>query len=71
MRIDLAENVRRIGSAPLLNKPGDQWRYSLAIDVLGAVVEKAAEQYETFVRMGNEMSDSASVVRLYEDRRAG
>lgn len=44
VRIDLAENVRRIGSAPLLNKPGDQWRYSLAIDVLGAVVEKAAGQ---------------------------
>jgi 3-hydroxyisobutyrate dehydrogenase len=36
-----------------------------------AVVEKAAEQYEAFVRQGNEMSDSASVVRLYEDRRAG
>lgn len=41
------------------------------LDLQLAVVEKAAEQYETFVRMGNEMSDSASVVRLYEDRRAG
>jgi len=44
LRIDLAENVRRIGSAPLLNKPGEMWRYSLAIDALGAVVEKAAGQ---------------------------
>ena len=41
------------------------------LDLQLAVVEKAAEQYEAFVRMGNEMSDSASVVRLYEDRRAG
>jgi CubicO group peptidase (beta-lactamase class C family) len=44
LRIDLAENVRRIGSAPLLNKPGEMWRYSLSIDVLGAVIEKAAGQ---------------------------
>lgn len=44
LRIDLAENVRRIGSAPLYNKPGAMWRYSLAIDVLGAVIEKVAGQ---------------------------
>jgi 3-hydroxyisobutyrate dehydrogenase len=31
-----------------------------------AVVEKAAEQYAAFVAEGNEMSDSASVIRLYE-----
>jgi len=42
LRMDLTENVRRIGSQPLLNKPGEMWRYSLAIDVLGAVIEKAA-----------------------------
>jgi 3-hydroxyisobutyrate dehydrogenase len=30
------------------------------------VVEKAAEQYAAFVARGNEMRDSASVVRLYE-----
>jgi CubicO group peptidase (beta-lactamase class C family) len=42
LRMDLAENVRRIGSQPLLNKPGEMWRYSLSIDVLGAVIEKAA-----------------------------
>jgi CubicO group peptidase (beta-lactamase class C family) len=41
-RIDLAENVRRIASVPLFNPPGTTWRYSLSIDVLGAVVEKAA-----------------------------
>jgi CubicO group peptidase (beta-lactamase class C family) len=42
LRMDLTENVRRIGSQPLLNKPGEMWRYSLSIDVLGAVIEKAA-----------------------------
>jgi hypothetical protein len=31
-------------------------------------VEKAAEQYAAFVEQGNEMSDSASVIRLYENR---
>ncbi len=38
--------------------------HDLGLDL--AVVEKAAEQYAAFVEQGNEMSDSASVVRLYE-----
>lgn len=42
IRIDLAEEVRRLGSVHLLNAPGSEWRYSLSIDVLGAVMEKAA-----------------------------
>lgn len=44
VHVDLTENVRRIGSLPLLNAPGSAWRYSLSIDVLGAVIEKAAGQ---------------------------
>jgi CubicO group peptidase (beta-lactamase class C family) len=40
--ISLDENVRRIGLAPLAFPPGSRWRYSVAIDVLGDVVEKAA-----------------------------
>jgi CubicO group peptidase (beta-lactamase class C family) len=40
--ISLAENVRRIGQAPLAFAPGSRWRYSVAIDVLGEVIEKAA-----------------------------
>ncbi|UAL12477.1 serine hydrolase domain-containing protein [Caulobacter segnis] len=40
--ISLDENVRRIGQAPLAFPPGSKWRYSVAIDVLGDVVEKAA-----------------------------
>ena len=44
LRIELSENVRRLSSVPLYEKPGTTWRYSLAIDVLGAVIERAAGQ---------------------------
>jgi CubicO group peptidase (beta-lactamase class C family) len=40
--ITLDENLRRLGQAPLGFPPGSAWRYSLAIDVLGGVMEKAA-----------------------------
>src|SRR4030095_14245554 len=39
---DLGEIVRRIAAAPLSYEPGDGWGYSMAIDVLGAAIEKAA-----------------------------
>jgi CubicO group peptidase (beta-lactamase class C family) len=42
IKIDLATEVQRLASVPLLNAPGSQWRYSLSIDVLGAVVERAS-----------------------------
>ena len=38
--LTLAENLRRIAAAPLLFEPGTGWHYSVAIDVLGAVIEK-------------------------------
>ncbi|MFC9709231.1 serine hydrolase domain-containing protein [Paenibacillus sp. NPDC056933] len=38
--ITLEENLLRIASAPLLYEPGKMWRYSIATDVLGAVIEK-------------------------------
>jgi CubicO group peptidase (beta-lactamase class C family) len=44
LRIDLSEEVRRLGDVPLFEQPGTAWRYSLAIDVLGAVIEQAAGQ---------------------------
>jgi CubicO group peptidase (beta-lactamase class C family) len=44
VKIDLAEEMRRLGSAPLLYAPGSRWNYSLSIDVLGAVIERAAGQ---------------------------
>lgn len=37
----LAQNLARIVSAPLAYAPGTSWRYSVATDVLGAVLEKA------------------------------
>lgn len=39
--ITLEENLQRIASAPLLFEPGTRWNYSLATDVLGAVVARA------------------------------
>jgi CubicO group peptidase (beta-lactamase class C family) len=42
--LSLHENVRRIASAPLVNPPGMAWRYSVAIDVLGAVMERATNR---------------------------
>lgn len=44
VKVDLAEEMRRLGSVQLLNAPGSQWRYSLSMDVLGAVIERAAGQ---------------------------
>ncbi|MDW6002416.1 serine hydrolase domain-containing protein [Vibrio mangrovi] len=41
---DLYENLRRIAAAPLLYEPGKGWNYSLAMDVLGAVMEQATGQ---------------------------
>lgn len=41
--ITLEENMRRLAVAPLLYTPGTEWKYSIATDVLGAVIEKAAE----------------------------
>lgn len=38
--IDLEENLRRIASVPLLYAPGSAWAYSLATDVLGALVAR-------------------------------
>jgi CubicO group peptidase (beta-lactamase class C family) len=40
--ITLDENLRRIASVPLLYTPGTQWKYSIATDVLGAVIAKVA-----------------------------
>jgi len=40
--LSLEENLARIAAAPLAYAPGTGWRYSVATDVLGAVLEKAA-----------------------------
>jgi CubicO group peptidase (beta-lactamase class C family) len=36
--LTLEENLRRLSQAPLLYKPGSAWGYSIATDVLGAVI---------------------------------
>jgi CubicO group peptidase (beta-lactamase class C family) len=36
------EETERLGKAPLIHQPGTAWEYSLAVDVLGRVVEKAS-----------------------------
>jgi CubicO group peptidase (beta-lactamase class C family) len=41
---DLDEIVRRISAAPLSYEPGSGWGYSMAIDVLGAVIEKVTRR---------------------------
>jgi CubicO group peptidase (beta-lactamase class C family) len=38
--LTLPENLRRIAAAPLLFQPGTNWHYSVATDVLGAVLER-------------------------------
>ena len=40
-KISLDENLKNLAKSPLLYTPGTQWHYSLATDVLGAVIEKA------------------------------
>lgn len=39
----LEDNLRRLASVPLFYEPGREWRYSLSTDVLGAVIERAAD----------------------------
>lgn len=39
--LTLDENIRRLAAVPLIYEPGTQWSYSLAIDVVGAVIEAA------------------------------
>ena len=38
--VPTAEAMRRLASVPLAHQPGTSWEYSLATDVLGAVIEK-------------------------------
>jgi CubicO group peptidase (beta-lactamase class C family) len=41
-QMSLEENLKRIASVPLSYAPGSGWQYSMATDVLGAVLEKAS-----------------------------
>ncbi|RFB79539.1 serine hydrolase domain-containing protein [Methylovirgula sp. 4M-Z18] len=39
--LPLSENLARLSQVPLASAPGAEWRYSLAMDVLGGVLEAA------------------------------
>lgn len=40
----LQEVMTRAGALPLANQPGEEWRYSIAVDVQGYIVEKLSGQ---------------------------
>ncbi|RMQ47807.1 Beta-lactamase [Pseudomonas cichorii] len=40
--LDLQQNLQRLASVPLLFEPGSGWGYSLATDVVGAIIEQAS-----------------------------
>src|SRR4029453_17393429 len=66
--LSMQENLRRIASAPLYFPPGSAWRYSVATDVLGAIIAVVhggplADAVATYVTEPLGMRDSAFVVR--------
>jgi len=40
--LSLDENIRRLASVPLLYRPGSAWGYSIATDVLGALIARVS-----------------------------
>ena len=66
--MSMQENLRRIASAQLYFRPGSAWRYSVATDVLGAIIavvhgSSLADAVATYVTGPLGMRDSAFVVR--------
>ncbi|WP_455815169.1 serine hydrolase domain-containing protein [Pseudomonas graminis] len=64
--ISLEENLQRIARVPLLYPPGSSWGYSLATDVLGALVARVhgstlAQAVEDLVTGPLDMTDTAFV----------
>ena len=48
---DLADMARRIAAIPLAYEPGTRWRYSLAMDLQGAIIERlSGERLPDFMR---------------------
>lgn len=81
--LSLDENLRRLVQAPLAFAPGTAWRYSLGIDLIGAVLEEAtgrplAEIVNEEVTAplgladtGFSLTDSSRLVTAYADSPAG
>jgi CubicO group peptidase (beta-lactamase class C family) len=66
--MSMAENLRRIASAPLYFRPGTAWRYSVATDLLGAIIAvvhgaSLADAVTTYVTDPLHLLDSGFVVR--------
>jgi CubicO group peptidase (beta-lactamase class C family) len=66
--MSMQENLRRIASAPLYFPPGSAWRYSVATDVLGAIIAvvrgtSLADAVANYVTDPLRMLDSGFVVR--------
>ncbi len=51
VKVNLVEEMNKLGQLPLAFQPGTQWRYGLSIDVLGAVIEVISKtSLEDFLR---------------------
>ena len=66
--MSMQDNLRRIGSVPLYFRPGSAWRYSVATDVLGAVIAvvhggSLADAVASYVTDPLRMGDSGFAVR--------
>ena len=66
--LSMQENLQRIASAPLYFPPGSAWRYSVATDVLGAIIavvhsRSLADAVATYITDPLGMHDSAFMVR--------
>ncbi len=82
-RISLENNLRRLATVPLAYAPGERWAYSIATDVLGAVIEavtglplaQAVAQLVTaplaMRDTGFVTADPARLAVAYADRAAG
>ncbi|HEX2807054.1 MAG TPA: serine hydrolase domain-containing protein, partial [Kineosporiaceae bacterium] len=47
---DMQEWIRRVGTLPLLDQPGEQWMYNTGADVLGVLIERASgHPFEEFL----------------------
>lgn len=77
--LSIDENLGRLAGAPLMFTPGTGWNYSLAIDVLGAVIERVegrrlgevVREYVTgplqMVDTGFHVSDPSRLAKPYAD----
>ena len=66
--LSMQENLQRIASAPLYFPPGSAWRYSMATDVLGAIIAvvhggSLADAVGTYITDPLGLHHSAFVVR--------